>query len=76
MIWVSDLAEKRYTNVSGLREFLTREEFPSWKDIPPTYILIKKHGENEWLAGRTPISELAGNTRLTPHLVEVKVGKR
>lgn len=74
-IWVSDLVEKRYTDVSGLRKFLTREEFPDWEKIPPDDIFIKKHGANGWLAGRTPISELAGNKEEEPHLVEVKVGK-
>lgn len=69
MILVSDLVEKRYTNVSGLREFLV-SKFPDWEEIPPDDIFIKKHGGDDWLAEDTPISELAGNTRLTPHLVE------
>lgn len=74
-IWVSDLVEKRYTDVSGLCKQLT-EEFPSWKDVDPTHIYIYKHGQEKWLVEETPVAELAGNTRQTPHIVEVEVGKR
>jgi hypothetical protein len=57
--------------VTGFRRFLI-SQYPSLKEIDSYNIIIKKYGEVEAIPEESPVSVLAGNTKQTAHIVEVR----
>ena len=58
-------------SVDDFRKHLKRV-FPDYAAVPSDHIYIQKYGENGALSSDTPITDLGGNTEITPHPVWTK----